>query len=176
MKISTLFAGLASLSLLGGCQGTAAPLPTVPHVDLERFMGDWYVIACIPTYIEKGAHNPVESYRLEADGTIATTFTFRAGGFDGKAKRYKPRGFVIDRNSNAIWGMQFMWPIKADYRIIYLDAAYGQTIIGRQQRDYLWIMARTPQISAADYQRMVDYAGQRGYDLSRLQKMPQQWQ
>jgi apolipoprotein D and lipocalin family protein len=176
LKISTLLGCLVSLSLLGGCRGTAAPLPTVPHVDLERFMGDWYVIACIPTYIEKGAHNPVESYRLEADGTIATTFTFRAGSFDGKPKRYKPRGFVTDRNSNAVWGMQFMWPIKADYRIIYLDAAYGQTIIGRQQRDYLWIMARTPQISDADYQRMVDYAGQQGYDLSRLQKMPQQWQ
>jgi apolipoprotein D and lipocalin family protein len=175
LRISTLLGCLASLSLLGGCQGTAAPLPTVPHVDLERFMGDWYVIACIPTYIEKGAHNPVESYRLEADGTIATTFTFRAGSFDGKPKRYTPRGFVTDRNSNAVWGMQFMWPIKADYRIIYLDAAYEQTIIGRQQRDYLWIMARTPQISAADYQRMVDYAGQQGYELSRLQKMPQQW-
>jgi len=175
LKISTLLGGLAALSLLGGCQGAGAPLATVPHVDLGRFMGDWYVIACIPTYIEKGAHNPVESYRLEADGTIATTFTFRAGSFDGKAKRYTPRGFVIDRNSNALWGMQFIWPIKADYRIIYLDQAYGQTIIGRQQRDYLWIMARTPQISATDYQRLVDYAGQQGYELSRLQKMPQQW-
>ena len=28
-------------------------LKTVDFVDLERFMGDWYVIANIPTFIEK---------------------------------------------------------------------------------------------------------------------------
>ena len=44
-------------------------------VDVDRFMGDWYVIANIPTFAEKGAHNAVESYRLDADGTIATTTT-----------------------------------------------------------------------------------------------------
>ena len=43
---------------------------------LERFMGDWYVIANIPTPLEKGAHNAVESYRLDSNGTVATTFTF----------------------------------------------------------------------------------------------------
>ncbi|MGB5735066.1 MAG: lipocalin family protein, partial [Thiohalocapsa sp.] len=50
-------------------------MDTVAKVDLERFMGDWYVVANIPTFVEKGAHNPVESYALNPDGTIATTFT-----------------------------------------------------------------------------------------------------
>ena len=90
-KVRSLSCAAAAL-LLGGCQ-SPAPLPTVPRVDLQRFMGPWYVIASIPTFIEKGAHNAVESYRLDADGTIATTFTFRAGSFDGEAKRYTPRGF-----------------------------------------------------------------------------------
>ena len=109
-------------------------------------MGDWYVIANIPTSIERGAHNAVESYRLDADGSIATTFTFREGAFDGKLKRYCPRGFVRDTRSNAIWGMQFIWPIKADYRIVYVSPDYQRTIIGREKRDNVWIMARTPQI------------------------------
>ena len=60
---------------LAGCAGydSAAlpPLKTVAHVDLPRFMGDWYVIANIPTFIEKGAHNAMESYRLDEDGTLA---------------------------------------------------------------------------------------------------------
>jgi len=167
--------GAAAIFLLGGCHGSAAPLATMPHVDLERFMGDWYVIACIPTFIEKGAHNPVESYRLDTDGTIATTFTFRAGGFDGEPKRYTPRGYVVDRDSNAVWGMQFVWPIKADYRIMYLDESYGLTVIGREQRDYIWIMARAPRIAEADYQRLVAFAGGQGYDVTLIQKMPQQW-
>jgi apolipoprotein D and lipocalin family protein len=175
LKKSGLLCRAAAIFLLGGCQGVNTPLATVPQVDLKRFMGDWYVIACIPTFIEKGAHNPVESYRLDADGTIATTFTFRAGGFDGEQKRYTPRGYVIDRDSNAVWGMQFVWPIKADYRIMYLDESAGQTVIGRQQRDYLWIMARAPQIPDADYQRLVAFAGEQGYDVKRIERMPQQW-
>jgi len=165
----------AALLMLSGCQSAAAPLATMPHVDLARFMGDWYVIACIPTFIEKGAHNPVESYRLDADGSIATTFTFRADSFDGEAKRYTPRGFVIDRDSNAVWGMQFVWPVKADYRIMYVDDNYSQTMIGRERRDYIWIMARTPLIPEADYQRLVAFAGRQGYEVALIQKMPQQW-
>jgi apolipoprotein D and lipocalin family protein len=112
---------MAFLSLLAGCASGHPPLSTAPHVDLPRFMGDWYVIANIPTALERGAHNAVESYRLEADGTIATTFTFRDGDFGGKLKTYHPRGFVKDRRSNAVWGMQFIWPIKADYRIVYVS-------------------------------------------------------
>jgi apolipoprotein D and lipocalin family protein len=162
--------------LLGACQSTAvAPLPTVAHVDLPRFMGDWYVIANIPTFIEKGAHNAVESYRLDADGTVAVSFTFRDGAFDGPAKRYTPRGFVHGDGSNALWGMQFLWPIKADYRITYLSEDYRQTIVSRQQRDYVWIMARTPDIAEADYRRLLTIVGEQGYDLSRVQKVPQQW-
>ena len=164
---------LAAL-LLAGCQ-SPAPMPTVERVDLARFMGDWYVIASIPTFIERDAYNAVESYRLEADGTIATTFTFRAGAFDGEEKRYTPRGFVLEPSSNARWGMQFVWPIKADYRIVYLAPDYSQTVIAREKRDYVWIMARTPQIPEADYQRLVALAVSLGYDAAKIRKVPQRW-
>ena len=167
---------LASVLALAGCQSAPRPpLAAIPHVDLPRFMGDWYVIANIPTFIEKGAHNAVESYRLAADGTIETTFTFRAGGFDGPGKRYNPRGFVLDRQSNAVWGMQFLWPIKADYRIVYLAPDYSQTVIAREARDYVWIMARTPEIPEADYARLVALAGSLGYDANRIERVPQRW-
>jgi apolipoprotein D and lipocalin family protein len=150
-------------------------MPTVAQVDLKRFMGDWYVIANIPTFMEKGAHNAIESYRLDTDGTIAVTFTFREGAFDGKPKQYSPRGFVQDTRSNALWGMQFIWPIKADYRITYLADDYSQTIISREARDYVWIMARTPSIPETDYQRLIKIVGAQGYDLGQIQKVPQQW-
>ena len=164
-------------ALLCACQSApVAPMPTVARVDLQRFMGDWYVIANIPTFIEKGAHNAIESYRLDSDGTIAVTFTFRDGAFDGKPKKYSPRGFVQDTRSNALWGMQFIWPIKADYRITYLADDYSQTIISREQRDYVWIMARTPSIAEADYQRLLKIVGEQGYNLNQVQKVPQQWQ
>ena len=166
---------LAAL-LVSGCQSAQqAPLTLAPRVELKRFMGDWYVIANLPTFIEEGAHNAVESYRLPADGTIETTFTLHARGFDGEPKRYTPRGFVLDRTSNAVWGMQFMWPVKADYRIAYLTPAYTLTVIAREKRDYLGIMARTAQIADADYQRILACVAGQGYDVSRIHKVPQRW-
>ena len=166
----------AALTALAGCQSAPqAPLAAVPRVELERFMGDWYVIASIPTFLEKGAHNAVEAYRMNDDGTIATTFTFRDGSFDGPEKRYTPRGYVLERDSNAVWGMQFIWPIKADYRIAYLSPDYSQTVIAREARDYVCIMARTPSIAEADYARIVELVGRMGYDTSLIRKVPQRW-
>jgi len=166
---------LAFLFLAAGCSPSLAPLKTVQKVDLPRFMGDWYVIATIPTFIEKGAHNAVESYRIDEDGTIATTFTFRQGSFDGPVKTYTPRGFVRDTTSNAVWGMQFIWPFKAEYLIIYLNAEHTQTIIGRNKRDYVWIMARTPEIPDEDYTRLIADLAAWGYDISKIEKVPQSW-
>ena len=150
-------------------------MKTVDYVDLERFMGDWYVIANIPTFLEKGAHNAIENYALNDDGTIATTFTFHADSFDGKLKTYTPKGFITDTQTNALWGMRFIWPIKADYRIIYLDDDYSMTIIGRQKRDFVWIMARQPEISDSDYDRLLGIVESFGYDLSKVERVPQRW-
>jgi apolipoprotein D and lipocalin family protein len=172
--VSPLLAAAGAL-LLAGCQASLPPIEPVDHVDLPRFMGDWYVIANIPTWIEKGAHNAVESYRLDEDGTIATTFTFREDAFDGPEKRYTPRGFVRDTASNAVWGMQFVWPFKGDYRIIHLTDDYSVTVIGRNKRDYVWLMAREPALSAERYDEAVKVIAAAGYDVSLLQRVPQQW-
>jgi len=166
---------MSVLSLLSACRTPHPPLTTEAQVDVGRFMGDWYVIANIPTSIERDAHNAVESYRLESDGSIATTFTFRDSAFDGKVKRYCPRGFVQDTASNAIWGMQFVWPIKADYRIVYVSPDYQLTIVGRQKRDNVWIMARAPQIGDAEFEDLRARVARENYDMSKLERVPQQW-
>ena len=160
---------------LGACASSGPDMKTVDYVDLERFMGDWYVIANIPTFLEKGAHNAVESYALNDDGTIDTTFVFRDGSFDGELKRYNPKGFVRDTQTNATWGMRFIWPIKADYRIVYLDDDYSTTIIGRQKRDFVWIMARESQIPDEEYDRLLEFVASIGYDISDIERVPQRW-
>ena len=157
---------------LSACS-TSTPIRTVPKVDLERFMGDWYVIANIPTFIERKAHNAVESYELVSDKQVATTFRFNQGSFDGPVKTYRPTGFVSDDPSNAIWGMQFIWPIKADYRVIYLNEDYTQTVIGRNRRDYVWIMARTPSIPEEDYDAIIDLVNDLGYDAEKIRPVSQ---
>jgi len=167
--------GVIALTLMLTACSSAPSIPVAERVDLERFMGDWYVIANIPTSMEKGAHNAVESYRLDPDGSIATTFTFRDGAFDGPQRVLKPRGFVRDTQSNAVWGMQFVWPIKAEYLIAHVDADYTETIIARSRRDHVWIMARTPQIPEAEYARLKQKVAELGYDTGRLERVPQRW-
>jgi len=176
MGIKARFSFITLLAIgIAGCASKGPEMKTVEEVDLDRFMGPWYVIANIPTFLEKDAYNPVETYTLNDDGTIATHFTFRKGGFDGKVKEYHPKGFVMDTDSNALWGMRFVWPVKADYRIVYLNDDYTQTVIGRQARDYVWIMARTPTISDEDYDQLLEFVESLGYDMTKLQRAPQRW-
>ncbi len=169
-----VFFQICLLLSLAACQ-TTPRLATVNAVDLPRFMGDWYVIAAIPVWIEKNSYNGVESYALNADGTIATTYTFREGSFTGPEKRYNPKGFVRNNQTKAEWGMQFIWPLKSEYLITYLADDYSTTIISRSARDSAWIMARKPVIPGPEYDKLTAILGAQGYDLSKLRQVPQRW-
>jgi apolipoprotein D and lipocalin family protein len=158
-----------------GCAASRPRLKTVERLEIARFMGRWYVIACIPTFMEKQTYNAVETYTVLPDGAIDTVFTFRKGGFDGPRKRYNPRGFVVDKVHNSTWGMRFVWPVKAEYLITHLSADYSVTVISRNKRDYVWIMARTPEIPDAEYQKLLAEIAAQGYDLKKMRKIPQRW-
>lgn len=167
---------LACGLMLAGSSAQADDLPAitpVPNVDLPRFMGDWYVIATIPSWFEKDAWNPVETYRLEPDGRIDTLYRYRKGGFDGARKEIASTGFVTPGTGNAVWGVQLLWPIKAQYLITYVNDDYTQTIIARDKRDYVWVMARTPTIPQADYDALVERVRDLRYPMERLRKVPQ---
>jgi len=172
-RIGLLATALMSMS---GCQATQQPIRTAEQVELERLNGDWYVIANIPTFIEKQAFNAVESYQLDERGRMQTTFAFNKGSFDGPRKRYNPTGFVSDDPSNAVWGMQFIWPIKAEYRIMHHNDDYSELVVGRTKRDFVWIMARTPTLSETRYAELTAMLADEGYDLEKLRRVPQQWE
>ncbi len=167
---------LSLITLLSACGSqNLKPIDTVEHVDLKRFMGEWYVIANIPTFIETDAYNAIETYKMNEDGSIATTFTFRKGSAEGNRKQYNPTGFIVDKQSNALWDMQFIWPFKAEYRVIYLDDDYQTTIIGRSKRDYVWLMSRQPGIDENSYRSLLGFIQSQGYDIDKVQKVPQVW-
>lgn len=171
---------LVALAVVGfGCQASSSntmhlePLRAIDRrVDLERFMGDWYVIAHIPAFIEDEAHNAVESYQLDKDGSIATTYVFNNGSLDGPLKTYRPTGFIHNRETNAEWRMQFLWPFKSAYLIAYLDESYQTTIVGVPDRDLVWIMARSKTLPEARYQELVKWLGDNGHDLTKLRRVP----
>jgi apolipoprotein D and lipocalin family protein len=179
---STLALGglLVGLVLLAGCSSSPEALKaTDKKIELSRFMGDWYVIGSIPIdYFfasEAGGHNAVESYELKEDGSIDTRYRFRQDSFDGPLKSFNPTGFVYNTETNAEWRMQFLWPFKSAYLITYLSDDYSQTIIGVPNRDYIWIMSRTPEVSEDEYQRLLQLAIAAGYDPESIVRIPHAW-
>jgi len=170
---------LYSFVLIGCFDNPDSPkyskMKTVEHVDIERFMGDWYVIANIPTFIEKRATNAIESYQLGSDGTIKTTFTFFKDSPSGDKKTYRPTGFIKNKETNAEWRMQFLWPFKMPFLIIDLDKDYSYTVIGIPSRKYVWIMARDSVLDDDLYEEILKRLSDIGYDISLIQKITQDW-
>ena len=176
--IPTMYRLLAAVPvglLLGACSVMPPEqFPRMDSVNVDRYMGGWFVIAHIPPGVVSDSYNNIERYQRGEGNRINTVYTYRDGGFDGEAKRMEPTGFVLDEGDGAVWAMQFIWPIKMEYTIAYVDAAYETTIVARSKRDWVWIMARRPQIDEATYQGLVQRVEALGYDISQLRKVPQQ--
>lgn len=148
--------------------------PGADRVDLERFAGTWYVIAHIPPFLTDDAYNAVERYeRIDAD-TIEVVFRYRDGGFEGERERMTMEGTVLEGTGNAVWAMQPFWPLELENTISYVSPDYETTIVARSARDYVWIMAREPQIPDDTYADLVDRVEALGYDPQKLRRVPQQ--
>ena len=175
LRLPSLVFGLMSLFVLSNCATQNDPLPTASKVDLNGFMGTWYVIGYTPLGVDDDAYNGIEHYYLAENGDIETTYQFRQGAFDGEIKTLTPVGRVYDAESNAEWRMQFVWPFEAEYLIMDLSPDGQRTIIAHPNRKYAWIMARTPQIASRHYDAMLAKLEAEGFDLSVIQKQPQDW-
>jgi apolipoprotein D and lipocalin family protein len=166
-----------TVALLGtGCTAITAkhpPLRTVSHVDLHRFMGPWYVIGTIPWVVERNNVGTMDIYGMRPDGKIDITYVFHRKELSAKRQEMHALGTVVDRNSNATWGVQFLWPFQAPYLVIDLAPDYSTTVIGYPSRDLIWIMARTPSLPEATYQSLLKKAAAQGYDTARIVKVPQ---
>ncbi len=163
---------------LSGCAlwpSGSQPMPAVDYVDLPRFMGDWYVIGFIPIGGEANAHNGIESYRIGRKGKIQTVYRYREGGFDGPLETHTPNAKVEPGTGNARWGMQLVWPFRAEFVIAYLDEDYQTTIIARSKRDYVWLMAREPEMSDEAFARYREKIAALGYDTASFVRQPQRW-
>jgi apolipoprotein D and lipocalin family protein len=163
------------LLILGLAAGCAKNHNTVSSVDLERFMGDWYVIAILPNPIEKNAANGIESYILKPDGTIGITYKFRKGSPTGKEKVLTPRAKVYNTKTKAEWRVQMFKPFWSPYLVIDLAEDYRYTVIGFPNRKFVWVMSRTPEISESDYANILANLVKEGYKTDKLVKMPQIW-
>lgn len=169
---------IVATALLAACASApkgAPPLPRAEAVDIDRFMGDWYVIAHAPTPPERDAFNAVERYALCDDGRVATVFRFRERGFNGQREILRPTGFPDAESGFAEWGMQFLWPFRAEYVVAWLDAEYRTTIIARSARDYVWLMHREPAMAPEALEAALQRVVAMGYERGALRMVPQRW-
>ena len=162
------------LVLVSGCVSVKTPLRTVEHVDLPRYMGDWYVIANIPYFAEKNCVDSVESYALRPDGDIDNWFTCRRKSFDAPMERKASALAVVDnKQTNAEWHVRFFRVISVKYLVLDLDPNYQWVAVGHPSRRYGWVMARTKTLAPETYEAILQRLAAQGYDTSRFVKVPQ---
>ena len=113
---------LITLLCISSLYSQESEMKTVDYVDIERFMGKWFVTAIVPNMIENGATNASDIYELNPDGTIAITYDAIK---DGKKKQIKQKGTIINKESNADWTIQMKKPyvpfLKFPFKIILID-------------------------------------------------------
>lgn len=149
---------------------------TVEIVDIDRFMGRWYVIAGRFTFFEKGAHNAVEIYRWNKNAQrIEIDFTFLKDSFDGEPKSIPQRAWIYDQKTKAHWKVRPFWPLQFSYLVVALDANYEWTAIGVPDQKYLWIMARAPIVSKEVFDNILLSLRRKGYSVDDLVVVPQRW-
>ena len=149
------------------------PLPVQAQVDLEKFMGRWYVIANIPYRAEAGKVGSYVEYRPRQDGRIDDLYFFRKKNFDHKLEQWSGIAWVVDKQSNARWLAQFIWPFKFDYLILATAPDYSWALVGHPSRDLAWVFAREAVMDEALYQQHLRTFTELGYDAKRILRVPQ---
>jgi len=174
MKLCRLSLWVLLTAMAGGCMSTGMPLRTVDHVDLPRYMGDWYVIANIPYFAEKNCVDSIESYALRDDGNIDNWFTCRKGSFDAPMKRRASAlAKIEDKTTNATWSVHFFKVISVKYLILDLDPHYQWVAIGHPSRNYGWVLSRSKTLPDAAYQTILGNLAAQGYDTRKFKLVPQ---
>ena len=126
---------------------------TVKKIDLDRFMGKWYVISAIPNFIEKGCSETYDLYKLNKDKTISVEYHAIK---NGSPFIIKQEATIIDTINNSKWEMRFIDPwvpfYSAPYEVIVLDTLnYEYMVVGYPGNDYGWIMSRNSYMSDSLY-------------------------
>ena len=147
---------------------------TVDYVDLDKYMIPWYVQGHTPTFLDKGGVNQIESYKLNEKGEVETSFTFFTE-LGGKKRSFSPKATIYDKETNAHWKMQFLWPFKHDFLVVRLAEDYSYTVISVPNKKMIWIMTDTPEIDGDLYEQIVEDLKDDGYPVESLDRVKQEW-
>lgn len=175
-SILSALAAVAALTSLGFGGTKLPPLQLVDKLDIKAFMGDWHVLANIPTSTEEGCHNALEQYALQADGTVAITFSCNKGSFEGQREVNHFTGIIQNPGLNTEWRVRMkvlgIIPIKLPFLVIDLAQDGSYTVIGYPSREYVWIMARSQSLPETAWNAINARLKEQGYDLAKIVRVP----
>lgn len=141
---------------------------TVPTLDIDRYLGQWYEIARYDHSFERGLVGCMANYSLREDGLIRVLNTGYKGSLDGRYKESEGKARRPDDSQPGKLQVAFFLNFWGDYYVLELDENYQYVLVGSRTSKYLWILSRTPQMNQKDLDFLLARAEERGYDISRL--------
>jgi len=167
MKHLFLLSGIGAL-LLGGCTSyeTTGNIPAVRNFELSGYLGKWYEIARLPHSFEKGMSRVSAEYTAESDGTVRVVNSGEKNGV-----RKEIRGIAKWSGEKTRTGelrVSFFRPFYGNYRIIHLSPDYTLAIVTSSEKNYLWILARKPEIPQSVLQDCLRRIKAWGFDTEKL--------
>ncbi len=150
----------------------SATMPTtVDSVDLQQYAGTWYEIGRLPLYFQRNCASDVTANYTARDNDAGITVTNKCIKDNGEVMVSEGLAKPID-NTGSKLKVSFLpswirWlPIgRGDYWVLARDADYQTALVGTPDKDNLWLLARTPNISQQTYAKYRQIAQQQGYDL-----------
>ena len=157
----------ALLCLLGGCTGIPEGVSTIKQFQVEAYMGTWYEIARLDHSFERGLEQVSARYELQADGTVKVTNR----GFDPQEGEWQEAIGKAKLNGEPGEGrlkVSFFGPFYGAYNILELGQAYDYAVICGPDREYLWILARTPTLPATTLEPILARLKAMGFATEQL--------
>lgn len=159
---------LALVVSSSGCTSVPQGVEPVRGFDIQRYKGDWYEIMRLDHSFERGLTNVTATYTLREDGSVSVLNR----GFDRKNCRWKEaegRATFLGDRGTASLSVTFFWPFAGGYHVFELDQQnYAWAVIAGPSTDYLWILARRPDLPVDIRNRLVDRARQAGFPVNNL--------
>lgn len=155
-------------ALVCGCTGLPEGVEPVRPFDLQRYKGEWFEIMRLDHSFERGLTNVTATYTVRNDGSVGVLNK----GFDRKSCRWKEadgRAVFQGAPDTASLSVTFFWPFAGGYHVAALDQQdYSWALISGPSKNYLWILARQPNLSADIRNRLVDKARSMGFPVDDL--------
>lgn len=165
MKLLSIL--VSALLLLVGCTGVPDGIDPVSGFDQERYLGTWYEIARLDHSFEEGLSQVTAEYTLNDDGSIRVINR----GYhqaDGQWQEAEGRALFVDNHSIGHLKVSFFGPFYSSYVVFELDEDYSRAYISGYNRNYLWLLSRTPQVSEEELEAFKSRATAAGFNLDEL--------